>query len=93
MKTRKNIYGVNPDTGKRFNAQWEVIYHYLKSHPGRGITSLEAITEFGFTRLSAIVKVIEKNTGYTLQRADIAVGTRYGGVVRVRRYWYEEMEG
>lgn len=89
MKTRKNTYGINPETGKRFTAQWEVIYHYLKSKPGRGITSLEAITEFGFTRLSAIVKIIEDKTGRALNRADISVGTRYGGIVRVRRYWYE----
>lgn len=89
MKTKKNIYGINPETGERFNAQWEVIYHFLKSCPGRGITSLGAITEFGFTRLSAIVKIIEDKTGRALNRADIAVGTRYGGIVRVRRYWYE----
>lgn len=89
MKTKKNIYGINPETGERFNAQWEVIYHYLKSKPGRCITSLEAITEFGFTRLSAIVKKIEDKTGRALNRAYIAVGTRYGGIVRVRRYLYE----
>lgn len=89
MKTKKNIYGINPETGERFNAQWEVIYYYLKSKPGRCITSLEAITEFGFTRLSAIVKKIEDKTGRALNRAYIAVGTRYGGIVRVRRYWYE----
>ncbi len=89
MKTKKNIYGINPETGERFKAQWEVIWHYIKSKPGRGITSLEAINEFGFTRLSAIIKRIEEITGYTARRADIFVGTRYGGIVRVRRYWYE----
>ena len=89
MKAKKNNYGINPETGERFKAQWEVIWHYIKSKPGRGITSLEAIKEFGFTRLSAIIFKIEKKTGYCARRADILVGTRYGGIVKVRKYWYE----
>ena len=90
MKTKKNIYGINPETGERFRSQWEVIWYYIKSKPGRGITSMEAITEFGFTRLSAIIYKIEKWTGYRAERADIFVSTRYGGIVKVRRYWYTE---
>lgn len=87
MKRKKNNYGINPATGKRFNAQWEVILQYLRENPQKGITSLEAIHEFGFTRLSAIVWQIKRRADIELPRAKVIVPTRYGGAVEVTRYW------
>lgn len=92
MKERRNKYGINPETGERFKAQWEVILFYLREKKGRSITSMEAITEFGFTRLSGIVKQIEYRANIVLSREAIVVPTRYGGAVRVARYWYEKAE-
>lgn len=90
MKQKRNKYGINPETGERFKAQWEVILFYLREEAGRTITSMEAITEFGFTRLSGIVKQIEYRKGIVLSRCRINVPTRYGGVVSVSKYWYEK---
>lgn len=87
MKQKRNNYGVNPETGKRFAGQYEVIAYYLKEKKGRTITSMEAITEFGFTRLSGIVKYLEYRTGIRLEREKVTVPTRYGGLVQVTKYW------
>ncbi|MBO7509812.1 MAG: hypothetical protein J6T35_01390 [Bacteroidales bacterium] len=92
MKVKRNKYGINPETGKVFHAQWEVILHYLREFPTRGITSLEAIHEFGFTRLSAVVYQIKERAGIILPRAKVIVPTRYGGAVEVTRYWIEKPE-
>lgn len=81
-------YGYRAD-GSELRSQWETILYYLQS-TGRTITSWDAIKEFGFTRLSAIVKQIEKNTGIMLKRQDICVETRYGGHTWVTEYWLEE---
>lgn len=90
MKQKRNNYGVNPETGERFAGQYEVLAYYLKEKPGRKITSLEAITEFGFTRLSGVVKYLEYRTGIRLERKKIIVPTRYGGAVPVMQYWMPE---
>ena len=87
MKRKKSDYGINPETGKRFNAQWEVILCYLRKNKKNGITSLEAIRYFGFTRLSAVVYQIKKRADIELLRAKVIVPTRYGGAVEVTRYW------
>lgn len=84
---KKNNYGISPVTGKPFRSQWEVIYHYLTERPGHSITSLEAIHEFGFTRLSAIIYTIRERTGVEAARCKTVVPTRYGGAVEVTRYW------
>lgn len=93
MARRNNNYGTNPSTGEPFRAQWEVIYEYLREKPGRKITSGEAINEFGFTRLSAIIYTIRERTGITPARRSIDVPTRYGGLVTVTQYWIEVEEG
>ena len=82
------IYGTRAD-GSELKTQWETILHFLQEAPGTKITQWQAIRDFGFTRLSAIVKSIEKHTGIVLKRRDIKVNTRYGGTTWVTEYWYE----
>lgn len=83
------LYGYRAD-GSELKTQWETILYYLQSAPGTTITSWEAIKEFGFTRLSGIVKQIEYRTGIVLRRHDISVTTRYGGKTNVTEYWYSD---
>lgn len=80
-------YGFRAD-GSELKTQWETVLYYLQT-TGETITSWKAIKEFGFTRLSGIVKVIEYRTGIALKRRDIPVNTRYGGKTWVTEYWYE----
>lgn len=81
-------YGYRAD-GTELKTQWETILYYLQSNPGKTISSWQAIKEFGFTRLSGIVKVIEYRKHIVLKRRDVMVNTRYGGKTRVTEYWYE----
>lgn len=85
MKT----YGQRQD-GTPLKSQWETILYFLQSTPGAKITQWQAIQEFGFTRLSALVKLIEQRKGITLQRRRIEVKTRYGGTTWVKEYWLDE---
>ena len=82
-------YGFRAD-GTAIKTQWECILNYLQSNPGMPIRAWQAIKDFGFTRLSAIVKKIEYRTGIILQRRDVKIQTRYGGIVYVTEYWYED---
>lgn len=86
------IYGYRLD-GSPIKTQWELILFHLQTNPGTTITSWEAIKEFGFTRLSAIVKEIEYHTKIVLKRRDIKIKTRYGGSVWVTEYWYGDESG
>ena len=80
------LYGYRAD-GTPLKSQWETILYYLKT-TGEHITSWQAIKDFGFTRLAAIVKDIEYFRGIRLERKDITVETRYGGHTNVTEYWY-----
>lgn len=71
-------------------AQWQVILYYLSEHPDEKITSWWAIREFGFTRLSGVVKQIEERTGIVLARRRQEVITRYGAKTFVTEYWLGE---
>ena len=82
------IYGFRAD-GSELKTQWETILYHLQT-TGEKITSWKAIKEWGFTRLSAIVKAIEKHTGIVLARQDVKVNTRYGGTTWVTEYWYND---
>lgn len=82
-------YGFRAD-GSELKTQWETILYFLQSNKGATITSWQAIRDFGFTRLSGIVKQIEYRTNIVLKRRDIQVTTRYGGTVYVTEYWYED---
>lgn len=79
-------YGFRAD-GSELKTQWETILYYLKTE-GKAITQWQAIKDFGFTRLSGIVKIIEYRTGIRLERRSIQVSTRYGGKTNVTEYWY-----
>lgn len=81
-------YGMTAD-GKVLKSQWETILYYLQSNEGASITSWEAIKEFGFTRLSGIVKQIEYRTGIRLERRDEKHTTRFGATCYFTRYWYK----
>ena len=80
-------YGFRAD-GSELKTQWETILYFLQTEK-TSITSWYAIKEFGFTRLAAIVKAIEKRTGIVLRRRAVKVATRYGGTTRIEEYWYE----
>lgn len=82
-------YGFRKD-GSELKTQWETILYYLQEQPGRSVTAWEVWREFGFTRLSGIVKQIEYRTGIWLCRKDVQVTTRYGAKVLVTEYWYAE---
>lgn len=81
-------YGYRAD-GNELKTQWETVLYMLQENPGETITAWKAIKDFGFTRLSGIVKVIEYRTGIVLKRRDVKVKTRYGGTTYVTEYWYE----
>ena len=57
---------------------------------GHTITSMQAIEQFGITRLSAVIFDIGKQTGKAPARRFISVPTRYGKNVRVCEYWIEQ---
>lgn len=63
--------------------QIETIINHLKTHK-RGITSKEAIDNYGCTRLSAVINSIEKK-GYVVDHKTETVKSRYGKV-NVTRY-------
>ena len=84
----KNNYGHRAD-GTPLENLYETILSYLQT-TGKRITQWEATRDFGFTRLSAIVKEIEYRKGIILKRRTIKVGTRYGGTTHVTEYWYED---
>lgn len=63
--------------------QIEVIINHLKTHEN-GITSRQAINNYGCTRLSAVINAIEKK-GYRIEKAREIVKTRYGKV-SITRY-------
>lgn len=83
----RNNYGHRAD-GTPLENQYETILYFLQT-TGQRITQGKATDEFGFTRLSAIVKEIEYRKGIVLKRRTIKVGTRYGGTTHVTEYWYE----
>lgn len=89
----KAKYGYRKD-GSALNTQWETILYYLQTEKKKdgmraSITSWQAIQEFGFTRLSGIVKSIEYRAGVRLARRMLKGKNRYGGSVRFAEYWYE----
>lgn len=86
------LYGYKAD-GTALKTQWETILYHLQTNPGTPIRAWEAIKDFGFTRLSGIVKVIEYRTGIVLKRRDVKVTTRYGGTTWVTEYWYDDENG
>lgn len=85
----RKSYGKDKE-GNELRTQREVILCYLRENPGVRITQWQAIKEFGFTRLSAIVKQIERRYGIVLRRRKIEVLTRYGAKTFITEYWLGE---
>lgn len=79
-------YGFRAD-GTELKTQRETILYHLQT-TGERITSWQAIKDFGFTRLSAIVKDIEYIEHVRLERRMVQVTTRYGGKTSIAEYWY-----
>jgi hypothetical protein len=67
------------------HSQNEKILAHLKS--GKTITSLQAIREFGITRLSARVHFLKHDLNIPVQSKTIKVDTRDGKLVRVAQYY------
>lgn len=86
------LYGYKAD-GTALKTQRETILYHLQTNPGTPIRAWQAIKDFGFTRLSGIVKIIEYRTGIVLKRRDVKVTTRYGGTTWITEYWFEDESG
>ena len=65
---------IKTKTPKKTNKTTEVL-NYLKQNGS--ITSMEAFTKFGATRLSAIIFILRKR-GYDIQNKDRCILDRYG---------------
>ena len=63
--------------------QWKIVLEHLKS--GKTITSMEAIQQYGFTRLSSIIHTL-RNYGYDIETKMVKVPTRYGKDTLVAMY-------
>ena len=70
-----------------FERQRQTIYNHMMA--GKTITSLQAIREYGITRLSARIMDIEKVYGIIPNRRRIAVRNRNGRNVTVCEYWID----
>lgn len=63
--------------------QTQAVLDVLKS--GDSISSMEAFSEFGITRLSAIIFRLRQK-GYDIDSEDVETTNRFGGKVRYARY-------
>lgn len=61
------------------------ILNYLKTHSS--ITSMEAITMFSATRLSAVIYNLRKY-GYDIESKDCVTRDKYGKVIHYTKYVY-----
>ena len=69
--------------------QNDKIITYLRSHKKDGITSLEAINQFGITRLASVICTLRKQ-GYNITGKLVPVANRFGEVCYVSRYKLED---
>lgn len=65
--------------------QSERLLDYLKAHEIEGITTLEAFTELGISRLSARIWDL-RHEGYLIAGTLVPVKDRFGETARVMRY-------
>lgn len=65
--------------------QSERLLDYLKAHEIEGITTLEAFTELGISRLSARIWDL-RHEGYLIAGTLVQVKDRFGETARVMRY-------
>lgn len=67
--------------------QEKAVLQHLKENGS--ITSWDAITLFGATRLSAIIYLLRKQ-GYDIETTDLTVKNRYGNATTVAKYILHE---
>lgn len=67
--------------------QYDVVLAYLKKHK-KGITSYEAFSKFGITRLSSIIYNLRKD-GYSIIVDSKTVKNRYGNHTTIAIYKLE----
>ena len=72
-------------TKEEIKTQTDAIKWHLKNYGH--ITSLEAIREYGATRLASIIFNLKKN-GYTIHREDLQFTTRFNKKTTVAKYLY-----
>lgn len=65
-------------------SQDSIILEHLKGN-SVGITSIEAFSEYGITRLSAVIFRLRK-AGHNIVAEDMSVVNRYGTTVHFSRY-------
>lgn len=76
----------NDPNSDNSTSQAAVVLRYLKS--GGRITTMEAFTLWGFTRLAARVHEL-RNRGEPIRSDSIPVRNRNGRMVKVDVYWYD----
>lgn len=65
--------------------QTHMVLRHLKDHK-QGLTSWEAIKEYGCTRLSAVIYLLKKR-GYNIAKDTVYSRNRYGNPVHFARYY------
>ncbi len=66
-----------------YTSQVNLVLEHLKTH--EGITTIEAITLYGVTRLSAVIYILKKK-GYPIEGDFIAVLNRFQRRCKVKKY-------
>lgn len=70
-------------------SQRKVILKYLQEHPKYGITSYEAFSFFGITRLASIIFDLRK-LGYNIEIHLISIINRFGNRCQYAQYILKE---
>lgn len=65
--------------------QVDMVAKHLKDNK-QGLTSWEAIKEYGCTRLSAVIYILKKK-GYNIAKETVYSRNRYGNPVHFARYY------
>lgn len=68
--------------------QKEAVLHHLKTQGS--ITSMEAIQNYGATRLSAIIHTLRHKDGYEIETKMLTGKNRFGNTCDYAKYIYKE---
>lgn len=71
--------------------QCDKILRHLQDNPDDGITSLQAVKEYGIMRLASRIHDLQKR-GYKIERANYTGLNRYGEPTHFTRYWLVQDE-
>ena len=74
---------------KQSDTQIQDVLKYMTENPKRGITSMEAFSLFGITRLSSVIKSL-RDAGYSIDTVEECGKNRRGGISRYGRYFLIE---